>query len=118
MRLISFSCFKATNEVLTRVPESTPDEMAAAVNSCKKAFKDWSQTTVLTRQQMMFKYQQLIKDNMVGDQSVKLGYKKTCLNQGHSEAIKLFSCSALLSMKIKLLIKTKMAKVRGDFKFK
>lgn len=54
----------ATNEVLTRVPESTPEEMAAAVESCKKAFKSWSQTTVLTRQQMMFKYQQLIKDNM------------------------------------------------------
>lgn len=34
------------------------------MTSCKNAFKDWSQTTVLTRQQMMFKFQQLIKDNL------------------------------------------------------
>lgn len=54
----------ATNEVITRVPEATQDEMASAVASCKAAFKEWSQTTVLTRQQMMFKFQQLIKDNL------------------------------------------------------
>lgn len=54
----------ATNEVISRVPESTPDEMQAAVESCKKAFKTWSQTTVLTRQQCMFKFQQLIKNNL------------------------------------------------------
>ena len=40
--------------------------MEAAVNSCQEAFKSWSQTSILTRQQIMFKYQQLIKDNMVG----------------------------------------------------
>jgi len=54
----------ATNEVITRVPESTQEEMQAAVDSCKEAFKSWSKTTVLTRQQYMFKLQQLIKDNM------------------------------------------------------
>ncbi|XP_052275637.1 methylmalonate-semialdehyde dehydrogenase [acylating], mitochondrial-like isoform X3 [Dreissena polymorpha] len=38
--------------------------MQAAVDSCKKTFKTWSQSTVLTRQQCMFKFQQLIKDNI------------------------------------------------------
>lgn len=54
----------ATNEVISRVPEATDAEMTAAVESCKKAFKTWSQTTVLTRQQCMFKFQQLIKENL------------------------------------------------------
>lgn len=54
----------ATNEVVTRVPKSTQDEMQAAVDSATAAFKSWSKTSVLTRQQVMFKYQQLIKDNI------------------------------------------------------
>ena len=54
----------ATNEVITRVPKSTQAEMEAAVNSAKTAFKSWSQTSILARQQTMFKYQKLIKDNM------------------------------------------------------
>ncbi|KAK6182672.1 hypothetical protein SNE40_010300 [Patella caerulea] len=54
----------ATNELVTRVPESTRDEMEAAVASAQDAFRSWSQTTVLTRQQIMFKFQQLIKDNL------------------------------------------------------
>ena len=57
--------FQATNEVITKVPESTQAEMQAAVDSCKAAFKTWSQTTILTRQQAMFKFQQLIKENLV-----------------------------------------------------
>ncbi|XP_014784450.1 probable methylmalonate-semialdehyde dehydrogenase [acylating], mitochondrial [Octopus bimaculoides] len=54
----------ATNEVITRVPESTQEEMNAAVESCKKAFSSWRNSTILTRQQCMFNLQQLIKDNM------------------------------------------------------
>ena len=57
---------KATNEVITRVPESTPEEMQAAVNSCKEAYKTWQDTTILTRQQIMFEFQALIKKNLVG----------------------------------------------------
>jgi len=56
---------QATNEVVTRVPESTNAEMEAAVTAAKKAYETWSQTTILTRQQHMFKLQQLIKDNLV-----------------------------------------------------
>jgi len=54
----------ATNQVVTKVPHSTLDEMEAAVESAKNAYKTWSRTTPLARQQIMFKYQQLIKDNL------------------------------------------------------
>lgn len=39
--------------------------MQAAVDAAKEAFRSWSHATVLTRQQCMFKYQDLIKKNMV-----------------------------------------------------
>jgi len=54
----------ANNEVVTRVPVSTHDEMVAATKSCEKAYKTWSETTVLTRQSLMFKLQELIKRDL------------------------------------------------------
>ena len=54
----------ATNELVTRVPKSTPEEMQAAVDAAKAAFKTWPQTSVLSRQGVMFKFQHLIKENM------------------------------------------------------
>lgn len=54
----------ATNEMVIRVPEATQAEMQAAVDAAKQAFPKWAETTVLTRQQIMFRFQQLIKDNM------------------------------------------------------
>jgi len=54
----------ATNTLVTRVPQSTQEEMERAVESAKSAFSTWSKTTPLARQQIMFKYQQLIKDNL------------------------------------------------------
>ncbi|GFT62842.1 probable methylmalonate-semialdehyde dehydrogenase, mitochondrial [Trichonephila clavipes] len=54
----------ATNEVVTRVPKCTNEEMESAVESCKKAFKTWSNTSILSRQQSMFRLQHLIKQNM------------------------------------------------------
>ena len=53
----------ATNNLVTRVPEMTDAEMKAAVASSRKAFESWSQTTVLTRQQIMFRFVQLIREN-------------------------------------------------------
>ena len=60
---------QATNEVVTRVPKTTQAEMEAAVASCKAAYKEWSNTTVLTRQQLMFKYQALVKRDLVSLES-------------------------------------------------
>ncbi|KAI2805974.1 hypothetical protein BLOT_004985 [Blomia tropicalis] len=53
----------ATNEIITRVPKATQQEMNDAVESAREAFKSWSQTSILTRQQTMFKLQHLIKQN-------------------------------------------------------
>lgn len=51
----------ATNEVISRVPESTADEMNAAVQAAVGAFPSWSKTSVITRQQVMLSLQNLIK---------------------------------------------------------
>ncbi|CAH1790819.1 unnamed protein product [Owenia fusiformis] len=51
----------ATNELVTRVPVSTQDEMEAAVAGAKEAYKTWSKTTPLTRQGLMFNLQNIIK---------------------------------------------------------
>ena len=53
----------ATNNLITRIPENTDAEMTAAVDSAERAFKDWSQTSILKRQQIMFRFVQLIREN-------------------------------------------------------
>lgn len=60
------SASQATNEVVGRVPKATQEEMLAAVDSCSRAFYSWSETSILSRQQIFLRYQQLIKDNIVG----------------------------------------------------
>ncbi|KAH7123706.1 Aldehyde/histidinol dehydrogenase [Dendryphion nanum] len=53
----------ATNNLVTRVPQATTEELVAAVDSAEKAFKTWKQTSLLHRQQIMFKYVALIREN-------------------------------------------------------
>jgi malonate-semialdehyde dehydrogenase (acetylating)/methylmalonate-semialdehyde dehydrogenase len=53
----------ATNNLVTRVPQSTDEELKAAVESAKKAFPAWKNTSIMTRQQIMFKFTQLIREN-------------------------------------------------------
>lgn len=53
----------ATNHLVTRVPQMTDEEMRAAVASAERAFRSWKTTTVLARQQIMFRFVQLIRDN-------------------------------------------------------
>lgn len=50
---------------MSKVPKCTQDEMEYAVESSKAAFKSWSKTSVMKRQQIMFRYQEIIKANMV-----------------------------------------------------
>jgi len=57
-------CNPATNQVITKVPQTTLAEMEEAVESAKGAFGSWSRTSPMARQQIMFKYQQLIKANL------------------------------------------------------
>lgn len=53
----------STNNLVTRVPQSTDAEMRAAVESSQKAFESWRHTTLLSRQQLMFKFVALIREN-------------------------------------------------------
>lgn len=53
----------ATNNLVTRVPQATDEELKAAVDSAEKAFHSWKQTSVLARQQIMFRYTALIREN-------------------------------------------------------
>jgi malonate-semialdehyde dehydrogenase (acetylating) / methylmalonate-semialdehyde dehydrogenase len=53
----------ATQNIVTRVPETTKAEMKRAVDSAEKAFKTWRNTSLLTRQQIMFRFATLIREN-------------------------------------------------------
>ena len=53
----------ATNNLVTRVPQNTDEELKAAVASAEKAFESWRSTSVLHRQAIMFKFVALIRDN-------------------------------------------------------
>jgi malonate-semialdehyde dehydrogenase (acetylating)/methylmalonate-semialdehyde dehydrogenase len=61
LSIIMFS----TLQVVMRVPKATEAEMLQAVASAKEAFQTWSQLSVLSRQQVMFRYQDIIRRNMV-----------------------------------------------------
>ncbi|KAJ5125499.1 Methylmalonate-semialdehyde dehydrogenase [Penicillium atrosanguineum] len=53
----------ATNNLVTRVPQSTDEELKAAVDSAEKAFPAWRATSIMARQQIMFKFTSLIRSN-------------------------------------------------------
>lgn len=53
----------ATNNLVTRVPQSTPEELSAAVASAQKAFPTWKATSIIARQQILFRFTHLIRDN-------------------------------------------------------
>ena len=53
----------ATNKLVTRVPQSTDEELRAAVESSQKAFLAWKATSLLSRQQIMFKFVALIRQH-------------------------------------------------------
>ena len=54
----------ATNNLVTRIPQSTDAELKAAVASAQKAFPSWKATSIMHRQQVMFKLTALIRENM------------------------------------------------------
>lgn len=53
----------ATNNILTRVPQSTDAELRAAVASAGAAFPQWKETSLLKRQQIMFDFTALVRKN-------------------------------------------------------
>ena len=62
---IHISYFQATNELVGRTPETTPEEMRMIVESAHKAFLSWRQTSISTRIRYMFNLQQLIQKHTV-----------------------------------------------------
>lgn len=55
---------QATQEVVSRVPETTPAEFQAAVDAAAAAFPAWRSTAVPTRARVFLKLQQLIRESM------------------------------------------------------
>lgn len=53
----------ATQEVISLVPETTPEELKAATDSAEEAFKTWRKTTVIQRQKIFMDLQYLIRKN-------------------------------------------------------
>ncbi|MFD2445582.1 CoA-acylating methylmalonate-semialdehyde dehydrogenase [Bacillus sp. CGMCC 1.16607] len=53
----------ATNELLTRVPISTKEDVALAVEAAKNAFKLWKDVPVPKRARILFKYHYLLTEN-------------------------------------------------------
>lgn len=54
----------ATNQHITRVPETTDEELQRAVDSAERAFPAWKATSLLHKQQIMFKFAALVRENM------------------------------------------------------
>ena len=54
----------ATNNLVTRVPQSTDEELKAAVASAEAAFPKWRATSIMSKQQIIFKLTHLIRQNM------------------------------------------------------
>lgn len=53
----------ATQEVISKVPDSTKEEFDLAVNNCKEAYKSWRNVPILTRQRYMTDYAKILRDN-------------------------------------------------------
>lgn len=53
----------ATNELLTKVPVSTKEDVTAAVAAAKEAFNKWKKVPVPKRARILFKYHSLLSDN-------------------------------------------------------
>lgn len=53
----------ATNNLVTRVPQMTEEELKSAVASAERAFPAWRATSVLARQRIMFKFVSLIREH-------------------------------------------------------
>lgn len=54
----------ATNEVISKVPLSTPAEVDRAANISREAFKKWRMEPVTDRIQYLFKLKQLLEENL------------------------------------------------------
>ncbi|KAL4454300.1 hypothetical protein ABPG74_012257 [Tetrahymena malaccensis] len=54
----------ATQELISKVPQTTEAEFNQAVSTAAEAYKSWSQVPLLVRQRYMFAYQDKIRNNI------------------------------------------------------
>lgn len=54
----------ATQEVIGKVPQSTPAEIEQAIKTASEAFQSWRVTPISKRARVFLKYQQLIREHM------------------------------------------------------
>ncbi|KAI5954957.1 ALD6 [Candida jiufengensis] len=54
----------ATNNVVSKVPQSTESELEEAIESAHKAFPNWRDTSIIKRQGIAFKFAALLRENM------------------------------------------------------
>ncbi|MFP6619249.1 MAG: aldehyde dehydrogenase family protein, partial [Pirellulaceae bacterium] len=54
----------ATSEVLAQVPVSSVDQVEVVVQHARQAFVQWRRTPVTDRIQYLFRYKQLLEDNL------------------------------------------------------
>lgn len=54
----------STGEIIAKVPRCTPDEVKEAIASAKAAYPGWSATPVLKRVQILYKFRELLVENM------------------------------------------------------
>ena len=55
--------YPATNEVIGTAPEGTPDEVDAAVQAARQAFKSWSQASPSARRKVLRAFAQAIREH-------------------------------------------------------
>lgn len=53
----------ATNQVIAKVPQSTPEELEQAVADAHEAFQTWKNFSIIKRQGIAFKFVELLKKN-------------------------------------------------------
>lgn len=53
----------ATNQVVSKVPQTTDAELDEAIELANSTFKTWKKTSIIKRQQYLFKFVELIKKN-------------------------------------------------------
>ncbi len=56
---------QATQEVVSRVPQTTAAEFNEAVQNAQEAFKSWRNVALPQRQRVMFRFQELIRHHTV-----------------------------------------------------
>jgi malonate-semialdehyde dehydrogenase (acetylating)/methylmalonate-semialdehyde dehydrogenase len=57
-------CNPATNEVVSRVPLATKEEMERAVQGCREAFLEWRKQPITVRTRKMFEYRDRVVKNL------------------------------------------------------